>query len=68
MAVVFPAMKALIGREGKLLVVKQTIGEKIYWDLPGGRMEHGETPLETLKREVKEETGLEVVVGKPAGV
>lgn len=62
------AMKALIERDGRFLVVKQQFSGGDYWDLPGGRVEHGETPLETLHREVKEETGLEIEVQKPAGV
>ncbi|HYX75848.1 MAG TPA: NUDIX domain-containing protein, partial [Gaiellaceae bacterium] len=30
------------------------------WDIPGGFLEEGEDPLEGLKRELKEETGLDV--------
>ncbi len=30
-----------------------------YWDFPKGEVERGEDPLETAKREVKEETGIE---------
>ena len=38
------------------------------WNLPGGGMENGESPWDGLKREVKEETGLEVEISKLAGV
>ena len=45
-----------------LLVKRDTIPFKGYWALPGGRAELGETPEQTVVREVKEETGLEVLV------
>ncbi|MEK7107431.1 MAG: NUDIX domain-containing protein [Patescibacteria group bacterium] len=38
------------------------------WNLPGGALKSGESPLEGVKREVKEETGLEVDVSKLLGV
>jgi len=38
------------------------------WNLPGGALESGESPLEGVKREVKEETGLNVEVSKLLGV
>lgn len=31
-----------------------------HWTLPGGGMDHGELPEQTLEREFREETGLEV--------
>jgi 8-oxo-dGTP diphosphatase len=38
------------------------------WNLPGGGLEHGELPDECVVREVREETGLIVVVDRLVGV
>lgn len=38
------------------------------WGFPGGTMELGESVTETLKREIAEETGLTVEVGKIIGI
>ena len=37
------------------------------WSLPKGKREPGEHPLETAAREVAEETGLPVILGRPLG-
>ncbi len=51
-------VKALIFNEDKFLVMHNKGVEEDLWELPGGRMEFGETAEETLRREMIEETGL----------
>jgi len=62
------AVKAFIVRDGRFLGLELEIGRKRLWDLPGGKVEDGEEPMHTLLREVKEEVGLDVSVGKALGV
>jgi HAD superfamily hydrolase (TIGR01484 family) len=49
----------VIVREGKLLLVRQ-YGQDVFLS-PGGKPEQGETPVQTLARELREETGLMLV-------
>lgn len=65
---VFAATKAIIVKNNKFLIIKEIINEKTIWDLPGGEIEYGESPHETVKREVYEEIGLEVEITGLAGI
>lgn len=46
------------------MIVKQNISDTRSWSLPGGRLEQGESIDICIKREIKEETGLDVEVEK----
>jgi len=63
---------ALIYNANKeILLIKRSEGDDAFpgeWELPGGGTNYGETPQESLKREIQEECGLDVIVGKPLGV
>ena len=56
-----PSVEGLLERDGKVLLTKRAIEPRRgCWDLPGGFLEEGEEPLAGLRREFREETGLEV--------
>jgi ADP-ribose pyrophosphatase YjhB (NUDIX family) len=46
-------------------VVMRPDGEFVFWALPGGQIEDGETEIEAAVREVREELGLELTVAGP---
>lgn len=52
--------------ERKILVLQRTKSKT--WSLPGGRLNRGEECHEALSREIKEETGLDVIELKPFDV
>lgn len=56
---------AIILHSRCVLLVKAR--DKNNWQLPGGRLEPGETPAQAVIREVKEETGLLARVGRLTG-
>ena len=53
----FITVSAILEKDGEFILVKETkkIAEGL-WNIPGGRLEQGENPIEGVKREVKEET------------
>jgi 8-oxo-dGTP diphosphatase len=57
-------------QEGDDFLILQRATEPLRraWDLPGGFVEGGEHPTETIRREVYEETGLDVVPRRLIGV
>jgi ADP-ribose pyrophosphatase YjhB (NUDIX family) len=58
-------VKAVIETGGRVLLCRNDRGE---WELPGGRPEIGELFQETVVRELREETGLDVTVDQLLGV
>jgi 8-oxo-dGTP diphosphatase len=57
---------AIICMNGKVLCMRRGLGKYLYlqnkYEFPGGKMEKGETQIEALKREIKEEMGYELNV------
>lgn len=64
------AASAIITDEkGAVLLQRRGGGEKDNsWSMPGGAMDIGERAQDTVKREVHEETGLDIAVGRLVGI
>jgi len=63
--------KAFIINDRKLLLIKRRaddVHKPGVWEIPGGRLDLGEDPYLGLKREVKEEAGIEIIVLQPLSV
>lgn len=59
---VLVAAVALVDTDGRILIAQRPEGKSLagLWEFPGGKVEPGERPEETLIRELHEELGIEV--------
>ncbi|MEW6450264.1 MAG: 8-oxo-dGTP diphosphatase MutT [Pseudomonadota bacterium] len=59
---VLVAACALVDTDGRVLLAERPAGKSMagLWEFPGGKIEAGERPEETLIRELKEELGIDV--------
>jgi 8-oxo-dGTP diphosphatase len=59
---VLVAACALIDADGRILLAQRPEGKSMagLWEFPGGKIEHGERPEQTLIRELNEELGIHV--------
>jgi mutator protein MutT len=57
----------LLDAHGRVLLAQRPPGKHLagLWEFPGGKREPGETPLAALRRELKEELGVEIEPGSP---
>jgi len=54
----------VMDQQDRVLLVRQHHEERDIWMVPGGGIEEGESAVEAAAREVLEETGLEIEVGR----
>lgn len=58
-------VSSILVENDSLLVVRQVLEEQSFWNIPGGKLELGETMAQCAVREVYEETGFHVCPVKP---
>lgn len=56
---------AVIHKDGEYFATQRGYGEfEGMWEFPGGKIEPGEGPHAALKREIQEELGIDIAIGK----
>lgn len=64
----FFAQKAFILSGRKVLLVRKSLSDPSHpgkWEVPGGRMDFGEDVDDHIRREIREEVGLDIAPGRP---
>lgn len=57
-------VRGIIIDDGKIVLIERVKGDRTHYIFPGGGVEKGETILQALHREMKEELGVTVSVGE----
>lgn len=57
---------SIIERDGKFLIAQRPKGKSLEfkWEFPGGKIDDNEVEEEALRREIKEELGIEIAIGE----
>jgi len=65
--IIIVALKAIIMFNGKVLIIQRSADDEVganTWEFVGGKLDFGEDLEVALKREVKEESGLDILIDK----
>lgn len=60
---------AILEKEDKILIARRAAGKHLagFWEFPGGKTEPNESPQSGLKRELKEELGIDIAIDRYIG-
>lgn len=57
-------VRLIIIKNNKIILIKRSVEKRVYWVIPGGKVEQNETFEEALVREAEEELNIKIKVNK----